>query len=254
MQLSNILKSLLNLQKKINLKTLPSQGYFYKDGFEIFIKKADLEDIIEYEYQYMKDNLLMNIHKVKRVVEKNTTISDGYTFMDIKSIDVVFIFFEIVKFTMNKDISLKYFDDSTGEHGEINFGPESFNYFNLDQFLSIWDEESKEFVFDGYRYSLPTIGVENSITNFLLDKNMKGDAEYGKYSYDFSYFLNHKPVLNYSEIENLLQIFNFDIDNSEIDKVRNIVNRMSGVQKYSLKKDSRVIDVSSKIDLETIWK
>ena len=55
MNLGTILKSILNLQKKIDLTTLPSQGLFYKDDFEIFIKKADVGDIIEYEYDYQKD-------------------------------------------------------------------------------------------------------------------------------------------------------------------------------------------------------
>jgi len=46
MNLVNLLKGLLNLQKKIDIKILPSQGLFYKDDFEITIKKADVEDII----------------------------------------------------------------------------------------------------------------------------------------------------------------------------------------------------------------
>ena len=37
-------------------------------------------------------------------------------------------------------------------------------------------------------------------------------------------------------------------------KVRKIVKNMSAIGKYSLKKDSQIIDVSAKIDLETIWK
>ena len=50
MNLVNLLKGLLNLQKKIDIKTLPSQGLFYKDDFEITIKKADVEDIIDGKY------------------------------------------------------------------------------------------------------------------------------------------------------------------------------------------------------------
>ena len=38
MNLLNLVKNLLNLQKKIDKKELPSQGLFYKDDFEIIIK------------------------------------------------------------------------------------------------------------------------------------------------------------------------------------------------------------------------
>ena len=69
MNLVNLLKGLLNLQKKIDIKILPSQGLFYKDDFEITIKKADVEDIIEYEYNYIKDDLGSVIFKLKKVVE-----------------------------------------------------------------------------------------------------------------------------------------------------------------------------------------
>ena len=249
--ITNLINSLLNLHKKIDLKLLPSQGYFYKEDFEISIKKADMEDIIEYEHQYTKDNLFMNIHKVKRVVESNIILSRNYCFFDIKSIDIVFLFFEIVKFTMNKAIVINY---GLGELDKINFGPENFNYFDFKPYIKNWDESNREFVFDDYRYSLPTIGAENSLTNFLLDKNMKNNPEYNTYCYDFNYFLNHKPMLNFSEIENLIQIFNFDMEEKESKKVREIVQQLNGIQKYSLKRDNRIIDVNSKIDLETIWK
>ena len=97
MSLSNILKGILNLQKKIDLKTLPSQGLFYKDDFELWIKKADVEDIIEYEYEYQKEDLGLVITRVKRIVERNTILSSGYTYFDIKSIDIVFLFCFIKK-------------------------------------------------------------------------------------------------------------------------------------------------------------
>ena len=95
MNLVNLLKGLLNLQKKVDIKSLPSQGLFYNNDFEIIIKKADVGDIIEYEHDYIKDDLGLVITKLKKIVEKNTTFSSGYNFNDIKSIDVVFIFLEI---------------------------------------------------------------------------------------------------------------------------------------------------------------
>ena len=46
MNLVSIIKGILNVQKKIDITTLPSQGLFYKNDFEIYIKKAELEDVI----------------------------------------------------------------------------------------------------------------------------------------------------------------------------------------------------------------
>lgn len=256
MSLSNILKGILNIQKKIDVSKLPSQGLFYKDNFEIRIKKAEIEDIIEYEYEYEKEDLGLVITRVKRIVENNVILSKGFDYSDIKSADIVYLFLEIVKFTNNKTINIKYFDDSIGENSIIQFDSMNFNYMKLnDDIMKYYDKETKEFVIDGFRYSLPCIGVENSLTNFLLSKSEEENAEvYNDYSYDFLYFLGHKPRLSFSEIDNLIQIFNFDLSDDDKERARKIIKSLSRFGKYSLKKDSRVIDVTAKIDLEKIWR
>ena len=256
MSLTNILKGILNLQKKIDVKTLPSQGLFYKDDFELWIKKADVEDIIEYEYGYEKEDLGQVINRVKRIVEKNVKLSNGYSYFDIKSIDIVFLFFEVVRFTNNKQIDVKFYNDTIGQDEIIQFNPNNFNYAKLDNDLMIsYDSIAKEFVIDGFKYSVPCIGVENSLTKFLIAKSDEPNADaYNKYSYDFLYFLGHKSYLSFSEIDNLIQIFNFDLTDDDKKKVRKIVKSFSKIGKYSLKKDSKIIDVTAKIDLEKIWK
>jgi hypothetical protein len=256
MSLSNILKGILNLQKKIDINKLPSQGLFYKDGFEIRIKKAEMEDIIEYEYEYEKEDLGLVISRVKKIVENNVILSKGFTYSDIKSADIVYLFLEIVKFTNNKNINIKYFDDSIGENSIIQFDSTNFNYMKLtNNIMKKYDSQTKEFVIDGFRYSLPCIGVENSLTNFLISKSVEEDVEvYNDYSYDFLYFLGHKSRLSFSEIENLIQIFNFDLSDEDKEKARNIIKSLSSFGKYSLKRNSRVIDVTAKIDLEKIWR
>lgn len=256
MSLSNIVKSILNLQKKINVKSLPSQGLFYKDDFEIWIKKADVSDIIEYEYKYEREDISQVIGRLKKIVEKNTIIKNGYTYSDIKSVDIVFIFFEIVKFTNNKKIDIKYFNDNIGKYDIITFDSSTFNYTNIDEkTMDKYDNKTREFVVDGFRYSIPSIGIENSLTQFLISKSEAETAEeYNNYSYDFLYFLGHKTYLNFEEIDNLIQIFNAEISNDDKNKIKEIVESLSNIGKYSLKKDSKVIDVTSKIDLEKIWK
>lgn len=256
MSLSNIIKGLLNLQKKVDTKILPSQGLFYKDDFEIWVKKADVEDVIEYEYNYIKDDLGIVLTRLKRIVEKNTILSSGYTFSDIKSIDIVFLFLEIVKFTKNKPITLTYFNDEIGKVDKIEFDKKSFNYFKIDEnIMKFYNKNERSFNIDGYKYTLPSIGVENCLTNFLLSKQYDSDAlKYNDYKYEFMNFLGDKNNVTFSEIDNLIQIFNFDLEDSEMVKVSKICKTFSYLHKYALRKGDRVIDINSKIDLEKIWK
>ena len=256
MNLLHLIKNLLSLQKKIDNKILPSQGLFYKDDFEISIKKADVKDVIEYEFNYVKDDVGIVISKIKNMVESNIKLSNGYTFSDIKSIDIVFIFLEIVKFTKGKSIDLRYFDDERGREDIIEFNSEHFNYFIIDdRIMQNYITSEKIFSIDGYRFSLPSIGVENCLTNFLIEKSYEPDAiRFNNYNYDFTYFLGDKKTISFDEIDNLIQIFNFDIESSDLKKVRRIVETFSAIQKYSLKRGNRVIEINSKIDLEKIWK
>jgi len=120
--------------------------------------------------------------------------------------------------------------------------------------MSHYDSGTKEFNISGYRYSLPSGGVENSLTDFLIDKsNQKNHKKLSEY-YDFIYFLGHKSTLTFSEIENLIEIFNYDLDQGELDLISNIVNIFSGFQHYSLKKDDNFIDITGKINLRDIWR
>lgn len=253
--LYDILRGVLNLQKKIDKKNLPSLGLFYPDDFNISIKRADLEDIIDYEHKYHKENLGIIISKVKRIVEKNIILTNNYTFDDIKSVDIIFIFLEIVRFTKKKPIEIKYTDES-GESKTIEFNTTFFNYYKIDESLmKCYDFVNKEFLVDGYKYSIPSIGVENCLTNFLISKATRRDSiKYNDYNYDFTYFLNGKNFLTFNEIENLIQIFNFDLEKTELNKVKKIVDLFSPLQKYSLIRNGKIIDINSKIDLENIWK
>lgn len=256
MGLTSIIKSILNIQKKIDIKTLPSQGIFYDEGFEIYIKKASLEDIFEYEYNYDEQELQSIINKIKKIVEKNIIINSPHTYNSVKSIDVIFIFLEIVKFTNNKSINISFFNSIVSKEEYIKFESTNFNYFQLsDKIQQRYDTKTKEFNFEGYKYSVPCIGVENALTQFLITKSLSEESEaYGTYSYDFLYFLGHKSFLNFDEIENLIQIFNYDIDEADRKKIEQIVKKLSVIGRYSLKKDLQIIDVTSKIDLSNIWR
>jgi hypothetical protein len=260
MNIFDFLKSIEKLifgrrTRLLEVRLLPSQGLFYKNDFEIIIKAADQIDIDDYEKNYIKDDIGTIIYYIKKIVERNIVLKNGYKYDDIKSIDIIFIFLEIVKLTKRKSIKLKYFDVSKNKEDIIEFGSKYFNYFQLGELIKYYDYDEKNFHINGYKYTLPSIGIENSLTNFLIIKSEEPDAsKYNHYFYDFTYFVGDKNYLNYSEIENLLQIFNYDIDKYEFEKIKEIINEFSLIQRYSLIKDGNVIELHSKIDLEKIWK
>ena len=98
------------------------------------------------------------------------------------------------------------------------------------------------------------MGVENSLTQFLINKSYEEDCErYNEYKYSFVYFVGNKEYLTTDEIENLIQIFNYDMDSDEIEKVDNIIKSFSSLQRYTLKKEDKIIEITSRINLETIW-
>lgn len=257
MNLICLIKNIFNVKKRINSKKLPSQGFFYKSDFKIWIKKASSEDITEYGRNYVADDFGSILRCIKRIVEKNTFFSEQSSFSDLKSIDIVFVFLEIVKHTKCKEINIEYLEES-GKKEYVSFGEKSFNYFKLDEYLcDRWDAEERVFNIDGYKFSLPSIGIESSMTEFLMNRITDKSAEAGdyvKYNYDFTYFLGSKNSLSADEIENLIQIFNYDIEQEELKKIGHIIEMMMPMQKYALFKNNRVIDLSNKINLEVIWK
>ena len=66
--------------------------------------------------------------------------------------------------------------------------------------------------------------------------------------------MGDKTQLSFDEIDNLIQIFNYDIEKVELSKINKIMKTFMPIQSYSLTKNGRVIEISSKIDLEKIWK
>jgi hypothetical protein len=61
---------------------------------------------------------------------------------------------------------------------------------------------------------------------------MPNTNHYVGYKYDFTYFVGHKNLLHFDEVENLVQIFNFG--RGWVKKVKKI-EIFSPIQRYSLK-------------------
>lgn len=252
MGLLEILKGLLIETKKIDCKKLPSQGLFYNDDFSIKIKKAEVEDIIDYEINFDKNNVLISIECVKKIVEKNSIIPNPYSFLDIKSVDIIFLFIEIVKFTKGSDIKIPYVNNM-GIESIISFNSDTFNYFDMSKYMKFYDPEKKQIKIDGYKFSLPSIGVEYSLTKYLSSVSDKEAETFKNISFDFMFFLSQKSHLKFDEIKNLIQIFNYDIDEIEKKKISNIVNKFRGIVGYSLISEGNTIELKSRLNLQNIW-
>jgi len=249
----DLFNGLIHQQKKLKLKELPSQGVFYKDDFSIKIKKAKIEDIIEYEHNFNKENVYLVVESIKKVIKNNVVLPKGYVFEDIKSVDMIFIFLEIVKFTQNKKINISYFDDNISKMQEIEFSSKNFNYFDFSKFVR--DSETAEILVDDWRFSMPSIGIENCLTYYLLAKiKEKGEDDLSGYSFDFVFFSANKNKLTFNEMENLFEIFNYDIDEKDKRKITSIVDTFMKLVGYNLKIEGKIVEIKSKIDLEKIWK
>lgn len=242
-------------RKEIDTKSLPSQGIFYNTDFKICIKKVSVEDILEYEKLYAND-IAVVLTLIKNIVKKYTTFSKKYTFEDIKSIDVVFLFLEIVSYSLNKTIKIEYYNDSTGKQEIVDFTPAKFNYYVIPESLKkCFDSEKKEFIVEGYRYSIPSIGIETSLTQYLIEKSYSPNAKvFNTYDYNFMYFLGNKKILTFAEIDNLIEIFNNDMEEDEKAKISKIIEKFKGLSKYSIKNNNKIVEVNNKLDLAKIWK
>jgi len=249
MEIKSLIKSLLNINKRVDLFELPTKGLFYPDDFKMWIKKANIDDITEYEYQFRNDDLGSILNKLGKIIRNNTIFSSSYSYDDIKSVDRIYLFIEIVKFTNNKS----FFVDA-GLGNKVEFCKKTFNYSSLGEYEKFYDPDNKCLNIDGFKYTLPTIGAERCITNYILSKSGDPDAEkYENYLYDFIYFLGQKSHLFESEIDNLINIFNFDMSDSDKIKISNITKSLSYIQKYSLMVDYKVIDLSSILTLDRVW-
>lgn len=251
MTLTNILKGLMIERKEIHLTDLPTQGYFYPIDMKLFIKSAEMEDIMDYEQKIDRFNVMNSIECIKDIVFKNVSLNNSYSYSDLKSVDIIFIFFEIVTFTKKKDLIVKYQDGSTQK--EIPFCAKYFNYFDFSPFLEFYDKSTREFVFDGFRYSFPSVGVENALAKYLSTLSNEQIQEMKNISYDFLFYLGGRSNIDYTQFENLIQIFNYDLEEKDKTTVSQIIAYFNPILSYSLRIDGQKVELRSSMNLESIW-
>lgn len=254
MNIINILRGLSTRNKQLNIKELPSMGLFYPDDMKIYIGKCTDEDITIYENNIDPKNILSLIYCMKVIVDKCVTMNKNYNVSCLKSIDMLYLMIEIVKHTTGTDVTIEHWDDKTSEYIRLPINTHTFNYIDLSDLMNCYLPESKEFLIDGYRLSIPSKGIETSLTEYLSNTITPETADaMTNYSYDFIYFLGNRNEITYDEIESLIEIFNDSMDESNREIVNNVVKRFSPMISYTLKHNNRVVELRSKIDLATIW-
>lgn len=148
---------------------------------------------------------------------------------------------------MNKDIMIPY-EDILGT-SYVAFKTENFNYFDYSSMNCEYNEKTREFTKDGYRFSLPSVGVENSLVKYITN-NIKEDMDK---NYDFIFLLGNKNKLTKKEIKNLIMIFNEDLEEKEKENINKIVKLIYPSIGYSLKIDNKIINLDLKINFETLF-
>lgn len=255
MELVRLIKSLVRGNKDLDLGQLPSRGLFYPEDFWVKIKRASSEQIVHYETNFVEKDMFSIIESIKRIVEANAVFPENYNFRYLKVIDLIWVFLEIVKFTQDKKININYFDSDSSLVKEVEISSDSFNYFNFTKFEKFYNNEEKIFEMQGYRFSLPSIGVESDLLKYLNSKSAKKSGkDLSELNYNFIFFLGMKDGITKKEIENLITIFNDDLDKKEIDKINEIIEEFSKSIKYTLKIGKKVIDLQSKIQLKEIFR
>jgi hypothetical protein len=246
----DILDGISSATKELNIKELPTQGVFYPVDFTLHIRKASFDDIMLYNFNYVKDDLGVILKETKRIIRKNIILGDKYKYEDLKSNDLLYIFFEIVRFTMNRDINVSYVD-IFGNTVQIPFCSVNFNYFNYDSLKCEYNDVTREFIKDGYKFSLPSVGVENCLVEYIFNLDERGEET--DVNYDFLFFLGNKNYLSDSEMDNLVTIFNEDLDDTEKEKISNIIKLIYPAIGYTLKWSNKIIGLDMKIDFEKLF-
>lgn len=235
--------------RELYIKNLPSLGLFYPKDMKIFISKVSIDDIKVYYDMYDETDYIEIFGAVKYIVRKSCIFNETYIFEHITSVDIMYIFLEIVKFTMGKDIEVIISDKDS-----VIFNEKSFNYFKLSkEQLSIYNDVERAFVYKGFKYSLPTIGAEISLTNFLLQLKKDEMLEiYADISYDFLYFLGGKIDISVDEMKNLIEIFNYDLTSENKIILKKFIKEYKDFAKYSIIYNDEIIPLEN-ISLSDIW-
>lgn len=228
MSLQTLISNIFQNRKKkyfMDVSKLPSQGYFYPEGLEIYINKGNIDDQIIYHKGIESSNIFGFISTVKSILSKRVEFNQSdFDFESIRAIDIFFIFIEFIKHTIDKKVFF----------GNIEFCHENFVYFDFTQYSTIYDEVDRSFKFGDWAFSLPSIGIETSLSKFSYEISIKGLSDkYRDRNYNLVYFLGKRNSISYQQLIDLIDLFD-DLPQDDQDEINKIVEYFSRIGVYFL--------------------
>ena len=229
----------------IDINKLPSQGYFYPDDLEIYLQKGNIDDHIIYHQGIGKySNVFGFISTIKHILSNRVRFNlPDFSFNKVRAIDIFFIFIIFIKHTTGKKI---YFNN-------IEFKCDNFIYFNFSRYIENYNNVGKTFDFGEWSFSLPSIGIETSLSEFSHEIRIRGLSDiYKNRNYNFIYFLGSRTSVGYENMINIIELFE-DLSNDNQNEVNDIVNKFekSGLY-YLVELDVESLRVNP-LSLKEIW-
>ena len=182
---------------KISLESLPTQGLFYPNGFEVSIRAARGEEIKH--WSTMNDEDIRQISRTDDIlnymIERCCLVKSperpGNAWQDLKSVDRFYILLCIKEFTFIKGENQLLLDSDEN----IPVTKEMVDFIDIpEEIMEYYSPEEKCFVFniDGYnntiKIHIPSLGVNSWLKNYAINKQNSGEP----YDEDF---LNYAPML-----------------------------------------------------------
>ena len=164
---------------KIDVKTLPTQGLFYPDGFEISIRAARGEEIKHWSTMNDQDiNQLSRVDDILNyMIEKCCNVKNpnypGNCWKDLKNVDRFYILLAIKEFTFidgENELMVPISEDK-----QIPVVKEMIDFVNIpDEIMKFYNLDEKCFIFNvagnPMKVHVPSLGVNDWLKKYVAQK------------------------------------------------------------------------------------
>jgi hypothetical protein len=241
------LTELLHDTKVVDNSVLPSRGLFYPDDFIITLKAADGAAIEKYKKIISENNFDKLSEFISYSLKKFVSMSDGYSHNDIKIIDNLYIMLMIAKLTKGDDVMCRIYNQQTADVEYVPFDENSFAYYDFNKKFAVGDRRLN---YKGYYLTIPSIGVQNSIINYVREKKELGQDTDWNF---FAYSVGNLTKMTYDEIENYLDIFDDGLTDDDTAVISEGVKLLLNEVMYAVKYNGKEYDLTRVLDFENIF-
>jgi len=164
---------------KVDVKTLPTQGLFYPDGFEISIRAARGEEIKHWSTMNDQDiNQLSRVDDILNyMIEKCCNVKNpnypGNCWKDLKNVDRFYILLAIKEFTFidgENELMVPISEDK-----QIPVVKEMIDFIKIpDEIMKFYNPDDKCFIFNvagnTMKIHVPSLGVNDWLKKYVAQK------------------------------------------------------------------------------------